>query len=207
MDDEKIVIEDERREAFKHFLITKLQPDVLKTLNIASQMPNLSVKRRYQLIKCFDAWIVRETTEEVKQALHSLNLISLAVSELGKPDSNSEEACDVICTLMVVCKDTTKYQDLYQSLLKSLLSLKPVIQSLINQQEAVELSPFVIVFGMLIHRILPQSLIEPNNEAIRYIMYDFFLKIYQDESLELVDKVTSIVSGLCIKLQADGSND
>lgn len=170
-------------------------------------MPNLSVKRRYQLLKCFDAWIVKETTEEVKQAIHSINLINLAVSELGKPDSNSEEASDVICTLMIVCKDTEKYQDLYQALLKSLMNLKPLISSLIDQQESSELSPFIIIFGMLLFRILPQSLVEPNNEAIKYIFYDFFLKIYKDESLELTDKLTSILTGLCTKLKVENPTD
>lgn len=202
MNDEKIVIEDERREAFIQFVTKQLQPNVLKTLNVASQQPKLSNKRRFQLLKCFEAWVVDKTPEEVKQELHQLNLIQLCFDELGQAshESNCEEAADALCTLMIVCKDANQYQPLYQTILKGLIGGKQKIQNLIVNRDTEELKAYLDIFSVMIVRIMPQSLIEPQNEAVRFAFYDVILKVYEDQQLDLVSKSTSVIVQILKKL-------
>lgn len=201
MADENVVIEDEKREAFINYVATQLQPQVLQTLNIACQHPSNSGARKYQLLRCFDAWIIERSTEEVKQALHNLSLIQLCFAELGTEKSNSDEASDALCSLMVVCNDPIRYQNLYQTLIRGLFAAKPKINELIRTKDSDELEHYIKIFGKLAVNVCAQSIAEPNNETIQYILYDVLLKIYQDDKIDLIGKLSSHLVSFLKKLK------
>lgn len=121
MDDEKIVIEDELRAKFMKFALQNLQINVLKTLDAAASHGSLSSKRRYQIIKCFESWLLNETQEEIKQDLYKSHLVNLCFQELRSQENTNEEAANALRRLMTICYDATCYPQLYQFLMIKLV--------------------------------------------------------------------------------------
>lgn len=193
MKDEKIVIEDELREKFVQYTVDGLQANVLKTLELASNQPNLSEKRKYQLFKCFSSWITDKTREDVKEVIHTLNVFKLCFLELIEPCSCNTEAADTLITIMNCCKDTEKYQSLYQVIIQNLFeSQSSFNRFLLDDDMSEEVKSFLDVYSVLFNKIFNQAIQDPTNEAVRTILYDVFLKVYEKPGLQLVPLCTNI---------------
>lgn len=201
MEDEKIVIEDELREKFVSYAIDSLQASVLKTLEIACSQPNLSEKRRYQLFKCFSAWMHEKTREEVKFALHELTMLKLCFLELNEAEGCNLEASETIITVMKICKKVETYQPLYQTIIKYLFETLPTFQRYLQDDSMTEeVKSFLEVYSVLFNRIFAQAVLEPGSEVIKTILYEVFLKAYQRPGLNLVTLSTNIFTSILRKL-------
>jgi hypothetical protein len=205
MDDEKVVIEDELRKEFIKFAIENLQTNILKTLDIASTGAALSGRRKYQLVKCFDEWLLNETKEEVKLQLHRLNMIDLCFSELRRSDGSGDEAADALVHLMSICKDPVVYHDLYKNILKHLMESLPHLKKLIHSLDSERVKFYLTVYDAIILRIFDQMVAEPESEPVKLILYEVLLPIYKERSLNLVCLVTESFITFVDKLR-DGSN-
>lgn len=206
MTEEKIVIEDEIRQGFINFSMEHLQPGVLKTLSDATMQKNLPSRRRYQLINCFQAWLIEETREEVKLALHQLNLVPFCLQELKQDGENNEEASDALVSCMVICKDATKYQALYQSIIKGLFEGKPQFELFVQQSKVDEVRPYIAVYSVLVLRIFDQILQDPQNDHIKFMLEGVFLRVLEQPKREIVVKAISSVYSIAKKLLNDESS-
>lgn len=200
MVDERIVIEDELRAQFIEFVTKELQTGVLKTLDIASQRPNLSENQKYQLLKCFEAWLIDETSEEIKADIHNLNLVNLAFSELANPDGCSEEAKDVLITLMVLCRQSEKYSNLYAKFVVKQQELSLQFDHLINTSERDEVQYFLEVYNVFFLRVLGQVLKEPSVPMVNTILNGIFLRVFHEKRLGLQKHAANIFVGIVKKL-------
>lgn len=203
MTDEKVVIEDELRKNFIEFAMKNLQPGVLKTLSDACAVPGLATRRRYQLLNCFHAWMIEETTEEVKQQIHTLNLLPFCYNELMLEGENNEEAADAIIGCMVVCKDAALYPNLYQSIIQGLFSGRTQFEAFVREQKEEEVQFYITVYSVLVSRIFDQILEDPNNSAIRFMLEGVFLRVMKESKREMVSKTTVAITSIIKKLQLD----
>ena len=121
MNEEKMVIEDEQRTAFSTFAISNLQGPVLSLVSNAAEKENLHNRRKYQIIRCFENWMLLNSSEEVKLQLHNVKVIDLCFDVLSTFDSCNQEASDALMSVMVVCKDVNVYGSLYQLILQNLI--------------------------------------------------------------------------------------
>lgn len=205
MTDEKIVIEDEIRSSFITFCMERLQPSILKTLSDASLNTKLSGRRRYQLINCFQAWMTDQTTDQVKSAIHELNLLPLCFSELQLTGENNEEASDAIIACMVICKDSVKYQALYQCIIKSLFDAKAKFEDFVKSSHEDEVKAYLSVYSVLVLRIFDQILLEPQNEAIKFMLEGVFLRVMYETKREIIVKAVGSLTSIMKKLVIDES--
>jgi hypothetical protein len=203
MNDEKVVIEDEIRANFIQFAMKNLQPEILKTLSTACDLPQLPTRRRYQLINCFHSWMISETSEEVKQAIHQLSLLRFCYNELRMEQENNEEAADAIIACMVICKDANRYPDLYKSIIEGLFSGKAEFERFVAHGSEDEVQQYISVYSVLVSRIFDQILDNPNNEAIEFMLQGVFLKVMQQQKRDIVSKAVLAITSIVKKLSAD----
>lgn len=209
MNEEKVVIEDEVRSNFVRFAMESLQTQVLQTLSQACAVPDMNTRKRYQLINCFHAWMIDQTTELVKEHLHELNLLNLCYEELKLDGENNGEAADAIVACMVICKDSSKYQHLYGSIINGLFGGKAHFLSFVRDGKEEEVHHYITVYSVLVSRIFDQILMEPRNEAIQFMLEGVFLKVMQENKREMVSKTTTAITSIIKKLQTgdDASHD
>lgn len=205
MTEDKIVIEDEIRQGFIEFAMEHLQPGVLKTLSDASLHSKLPSRRRYQLINCFQAWLIDQTRDEVKLHLHQLNLINFCLAELKLDGENNEEASDAIIGCMVICKDSVKYQALYEAIIGGLFEGKQQFELFVQQSMEEEVRPYIAAYSVLVIRIFDQILQEPQNDHIKFMLQGVFLRALQQPKREIVIKAVSAINSIVKKLIHEGS--
>jgi hypothetical protein len=180
-----LVIEKDLRKSFMEFALTKLQPEILENLNAASR-GELNEDRRYQLLKCFDSWLIDGTTDLVKQNLHNSNLVGIAVQELHNTDGqNQEVAADTLQSIMFICKKSLDYASLYDNLLATCFSYGPTIKKIISQGLREDVKPILYVYGKLLSRVFKQILACPDNKVISFMLYDVFLAVLKNSEIEL----------------------
>ena len=207
MTEEKIVIEDEIRAAFIKFAMERLQPEVLKTLNVACSSQGLKTKRRYQIINCFQSWMIEQTSEPVKKAIHELNLLPFCYNELKLEGENNDEAADAIISCMHLCSNSFEYQALYQNIIQGLFSGRERFEHFLSQNSEDEVYPFISVYSVLVGKILDQMLLDPNSEAIKFMLQGIFLKSIQTGLREIVSKSFHSITTIVKKLKNAAKED
>lgn len=200
--DEKIVIEDEMRAQFLQYSIEKLQPQILSLLSeaaLALQKSNAS--RRRQVITCFHAWMLEETSDSVKNDLPKANLLPLCFRELQLEGENNEEASDAIIACMVICKDAAKYQLLYQTIISGLFEGKNQFNKFVENGNEEEVKAYVSVYSHLTGRVISEILNNPLNESIVFMLENVFLKALKQKKREIVIKAVSSLTSLVKRLE------
>lgn len=203
MTDEKVVIEDELRAKFIEYAMQNLQAGVLKTLSDASAVPDLSTRRRYQLLNCFHAWMIEQTPVLVKKNIHVLNLLPLCFKELTIEDGNNEEAADAIIACMVITKDSENYPDLYKCIMEGLFRGKNAFDKFVKDEMSEEVAYYISVYSVLVSRIFNEILNGPTHDEIRFMLEGVFLKVLQVNKGEMVSKTTVAITSIIKKLQVD----
>lgn len=203
MADEKLVIEDELRSSFVAFAMQKLQLEVLNTLSGATSAGNLATRRRYQLINCFKAWMIEETTDVVKSNIHKSELLPFCYNELKLDGENNEEAAEAIIACMQVCKDSSQYPLLYQNIIQGLFSGRANFESFVKDGKEEEVHYYISVYSVLVSRIFDQILEEPTNEGIQFMLEGVFLKVMMENKYDMVSKTTIAITSIIKKLQLD----
>lgn len=197
-----LVVETELRKAFTEFALNKLQPEILENLTAASK-GELNDERSYQLLKCFDSWLIEGTSELVKQNLHNSNLLGIAVRELHNIDGgNQEVASDVLQSIMYICKKSLEYIPLYDSLLAGFFSFAPTIKKLVSRGLREDVKPILYVYGKLLSRVFKQILAHPDNKVITFMLYDMFLAVLKNAELELAIDVLGYIEKLIEDLKS-----
>lgn len=202
MTEEKVVIEDEIRNKFIEFAMKELQPEVLKTLSVATEA-NLATRRRYQILNCFHAWMIDQTTDLVKAHIHELNLVNFCIEELKKEQENNEEAADAIIACMSVCKDAGVYSQLYQKIIQGLFSAKREFERYVETGSEEEVQYFISVYSVLVSRIFDHILSEPNDPGIKFMLQGVFLRVMTEKNKDMVSKTTIAITSIIKKLQLD----
>lgn len=197
-----LVVEKELRKSFTEFALTKLQPEILDNLNTASK-GDLNDEKTYQLLKCFDSWLIEGTPEIVKTNLHNSNLLSIAVKELHNTDSgNQDVASDALQSIMYICKQSLDYMHLYEALLSSFYGYGSRIKKLISEGLREDVKPILYVYGKLIARVFKQVLAFPDNKVVNFILYDVFLAVLKHKELELAVDVLGYIEKLIYDLKS-----
>jgi hypothetical protein len=208
MKDDKVVIEDELRDQFTTFVIDQLQTDVLRTLESASVQTSMSDARKVQVFLCFEAWLIPEMKEQVKKALHNMNLISLCFSELySETSSCGEEASEAIYALLSIFDDSGKYLELFNVILTKIKEGLPFLDRLLKENDVENVKGYMYIVDGLVRKIFREMIMRPDSDDVKLILQDIYLKIFKGSDVSLASSAAASLSSFLKRLSGEFDDD
>ena len=201
----EVVIEDEIRVQFMQHLKSTLQLQVLKTL----EEIHTNKSHREQIFKCFQNWLFKDTSEAIKLEIHKLELVKAVLSDLFSVQGDNEVAVDVTIDLLHLCKDVTKYKDLYTFVIKNLVGNISVVKDWMKELDESSIFGLMSVLEEFFHRIKDLAISEPETPEILALL-ETIVMVYEAPELESTDRVCPILSELfdrCNDLVQQGKNE
>lgn len=192
MQEEKIVVEDEVRNQFKSFMITHLQQPVLNIVSVCAQEQDIGVKRTFQIIRCFESWLILDTPDETKASLHKNHAIDLCFKELAIVDGCNAEASDALMSLLLVCKDYHKHQEIYSKILERLIASKEQLFNLFTANMVEEVRCYIDIYNTFVVNAFSEFLANPQHSIIKLLLEDIFLKLYKSRHLVTVSRINGV---------------
>ena len=192
MKEEKIVIEDEVRAEFVAFAIANLQIPVMELISQASEAPEMSKHRKYQIVKCFEGWLQLNSSDKIKENLHKIKAIDLCFAVLAEPVSCNEEASDALMSVMIVCKDSRKYKELYWMILQNLKASQEVLWCFEEQGYLEEVRCYIDVYNTFILNVMDDFLAEPESPDIANLLHETLFRLYKTKNFLTVNRIVGV---------------
>lgn len=201
MQEEKLVVEDETRNHFRAFMIGHLQQPVLNIISLCAEEKDLGTRRTFQIIRCFESWLMLDTPDDTKATIHANSAIDLCFKELGAVDGCNAEASDALMSLLLICKDYEKHQTLYNKVLQNLLSSENHLFTLFHDNMVEEVRCYIDVYNTFVVNAFSEFLKNPQHDVIKVLFHRIFLKLYQSKHLVTVSRINGVFISILRQLE------
>lgn len=201
MREEKIVIEDEIRSDFVGFVISNLQCPVMELISQVSEEQGMHNRRKYQIVMCFESWLNLDASSIVKQNLHKLRVIGLCFDILMEVDSCNQEASEALMSVMVVCKNTNEYRDLYGLILQKLVEAQERVIRFDDEQFVEEVRCYIDVYNVFIVNSFDNFLAQPDDPIIYTLLYHTIFHLFKSKSHLTVSRIIGVFISIMKKLE------
>ena len=210
VNDQKVVIEDELRGAFKMHFHNSVQIDVINMLNETvtslDEFHRMKPGVKYLVLKLFEEWVPEDSNIGVKSHIHTTGLIQICLSELSqsvKGQNSSGQASRCLVNLMLVCDKFADFKDLYQSIYTGLYEDRNNLKEMVEENMAEELEAYLDVYNVFTVNAVDFMVEFPESNETKFIFYHVLLDLYKRPDAGLSSRISASFISVLRKFSPD----